>query len=173
MEITKHFDVREFVPKDVYDRFGQQSWQFVSDAIVKMTNFAYDFFTNYYKQKDLTVDHISILINNWHLGGTFENRGLRTIGYINSQVAKGIKTAMLSQHVGGSTNAVDLNIIITYKGGRKLTVNSDEIWSVIFEHQKEFIAAGLTTLEDKSMTKGWTHCDCRHTGLDTLYIVKP
>lgn len=173
METSKHFDVREFVPKEVYDRFGQQSWQFVSDAIVKMTNFAYDFFTDYYKQKDLTVDHISILINNWHLGGTFENRGLRTISYINSQIAKGIKTAMLSQHVGGSTNAVDLNIIITYKGGRKLTVNSDEVWSVIFEHQKEFIAAGLTTLEDKSMTKGWTHCDCRHTGKDSLYIVAP
>jgi len=170
---AKHFDVREFVPKDVYDRFGEQSWQFVSDNIVKLFDFVYDFFTDYYKAKDLTVDHVSVLINNWHLGGQFEHRGLRTVGYINSQVAQGIKTAMLSQHVGGSTNASDFNIIIAYKSGRRLTVNSDEVWNVIFEHQKEFMAAGLTTLEDKSITKGWTHADCRFTGTDSLYIVKP
>ncbi len=168
-----NFDVREFVSKEVFDQFGDKSWQFVSDNIVKVANFTYNFFNTYYKAKDLTIEKVSVMCNNWHYGGQFNNRGLRTVKYINDQVAKGIKTAMLSQHVGGSTNAWDFNIVITYKGGRTLTVNSNEIYDIIVAHEKEFIAAGLTTLENKTMTQGWTHGDCRYTGLDKLNIVNP
>lgn len=166
-------DVRSFVSKEVYSQFGESSWQFVSDNIVRLTSFIESFFTNYYKSKDLTIEKVEVMINNWASGGQFNNRGLRTVKYITDQIAKGIKTAMLSQHVGGSTNAIDFNIVITFKGGRILIVNSNEIWDIIKAHETEFMAAGLTTLEDKSITQGWTHADCRFTGLAHLLIVKP
>jgi hypothetical protein len=166
------FDVRELVPKEVYDTFKESSWQFVSDNIMKLLVFMYNFFTSYYT-KDANVEKISILINNWHIGGPFQNRGLRTVTYIMSQVAKKIKTAMLSQHVGGSTNAIDFNIIVHYKDGRRELINSDKIFDIIIASEKEFLEAGLTTLENKTMTQGWTHADCRYTGLNKIYVVNP
>lgn len=170
---TEKFDVRQFVPKTVYDKYGQNSWWFISDNIVKLADFTESFFETYFKGIDLTIEDVKILINDYHVGGKFENRGLRTVDYINSQLAKGVKTAKLSQHVGGSTNAIDFNIVLVYKGGRQRVLNSDEVWDIIFKNQEVFMAAGLTTLEDKSITKGWTHADCRFTGLDKLLIVKP
>lgn len=172
-DIKKHFVVQEFVPKEVYDQFGQTSWQFVSDNIIKLVIFIYNFFTTYCKANYKDVESISVTINNWHLGGPFSWRCLRTVSYITSQIAKGIKTAMLSQHVGGSSNAVDFNITIKYKDGRKELIDSDKVFDIINSNQEEFMKAGLTTLENKTMTKGWTHGDCRFTGMNKLYIVNP
>jgi hypothetical protein len=169
-------DVREFVPKEVYAVFGEKSWQFVSDNIVKLHTFTNSFFDKHYKAKDLTIDKVIVVCNDYHsklINGTFSYRGLRTVKYINDQVASGKKTAMLSQHVGGSTNAEDINIVIFYKDGRKRIVPSNEVYDTIVANEKVFIGAGLTTLENKTMTSGWTHMDCRFTGLDKLYIVNP
>lgn len=172
-DIIKNFDVREFVPKEVYDMFKERSWQFVSDNVVKMALGIEELFNEICKAEDSKVEKITVLINNWHLGGPFSNRGLRTVSYINSQIAKGIKTAMLSQHVGGSTNAIDFNIIIHYKDGSKVLMSSDKTHDTITSNEKRFMEIGLTTLEDKSITVGWTHGDCRYTGMETVYIVKP
>lgn len=171
-DIKEKFDVREFVPGEVYNVYKEDSWQFVSDNIIKLVVFMYNFFTAYYT-KDSTVEKISIVINNWHVGGSFTWRGLRTVKYIQQQLAAGKKTAMLSQHIGGSTNAIDFNLYVTYKSGKKVIIHSDMVFNIIMEHEKEFMQAGLTTLENKTMTPGWTHADCRFTGLDKLYIVNP
>lgn len=173
----KKLDVRQFVSKEVYGVYGENSWQFVSDSIVKLALFTEDFFDSYYKAdsnyntKNGGIDKVTILINNWASGGQFNNRGLRTVAYINSQVSKGIVTAMLSQHIGGSTNAIDLNIVIHYKNGKTEIIESGNIFDIIRTNEKVFMANGLTTLEDKTMTNGWTHTDCRHTGMDNIYIV--
>jgi hypothetical protein len=169
-------DVRTFVSKEVFAQYGEKSWQFVSDNIVKLYKFTDQFFNDFYKSKDLTIEKVVIVVNDYHtkmLGGTFNNRGLRTVKYINDQIASGKKTAMLSQHVGGSTNAQDINVVIFYKGGRTRVVPSNEVYDTIVANEKVFMAAGLTTLENKTMTNGWTHMDCRFTGLDKLYIVNP
>lgn len=169
-------DVRTFVSKEVFEQYGEKAWQFVSDNIVKLYKFTDQFFNDFYKSKDLTIEKVVIVVNDYHtkmLGGTFNNRGLRTVKYINDQLAKGVKTAMLSQHVGGSTNAKDINVVIFYKGGRTRVVPSNEVYDTILANEKVFMEAGLTTLENKTMTNGWTHMDCRFTGLDKLYIVNP
>lgn len=180
MKPTELFDVREFVPQEVYKQFGEKSWWFVSDNIVKAHTFLHVFFNEYYKAKDATIEKVVIVCNNYHseelikaCGTTFSNRGLRTVRYINDQVAKGVKTATLSQHVGGSTNAEDVNVVIFYKSGRVMVVSSDFIHDVIMANQVKFMEAGITTLESKRITKGWTHLDCRFTGLDHLFIVEP
>jgi len=166
-------DVRKFVSKEVYSVYGAASNQFVSDNIIKLYSFIDSWFTTHFKELDSNVEFVEILINNWHTGGNFNNRGLRTVDYINSQIAKGIKTAKLSQHIGGSTNAIDFNVVLHFKGGKTLVVNSDTIHDLITKNQKVFMDAGLTTLEDKTITQGWTHADCRNTGLTTIHIVKP
>lgn len=171
-DVKQRFDVREFVPKEVHDIYKEGSWQFVSDNIIRLSVFIYNFFTSHYT-KDPSVEKISVMINNWHVGGQFNWRGLRTVKYIQSLINAGKKTATLSQHIGGSTNAIDFNIIVHYKDGRKETVNSDKVYDLIIANQKEFMQAGLTTLENKKMTQGWTHADCRFTGLKELHIVNP
>lgn len=169
----KHFKAQDFVPKEVYTQYGDKSIQFVSDNIIKLADFIYEFFDSYYKKEDSNVEKTSITINNWNNGGSFNNRGLRTVKYINDQIAKGVKTAMLSQHIGGSTNAIDFNVTIHFKGGKSLIINSNDIYDIIIKNEKVFMDAGLTTLENKVMTQGWTHADCRFTGLTNLYIVNP
>lgn len=180
MKLSANSIVQQFVPKEIYKTFGEQSMWFVSDNIVKLYEFLFLFFTNYFKEMDATIEQVEIVINNWHdekliklFAQTFNNRGLRTVQYINSQIEKGIKTAMLSQHVGGSTNAIDFNIVLHYKNGKMAIIPSNVIYDIILKNEKKFMEAGLTTLENKTITKGWTHADCRYTGLKNLLIVNP
>lgn len=172
-KISEHFDVRDFVPKEVYSVYGENSKWFVSHSVVNMAEFIYQFFDKHLKEKDPNIKSIQVLINNWASGGTFNNRGLRTIDYINDQISKGVKTAHLSQHIGGATNAVDFNIIITYMDGKTITMKSNDVRGIILENEKVFLENGLTTLEDEHFAPGWCHADCRWTGLDHILIVKP
>lgn len=142
MEISEHFDIREFIPPEIWSKFGTQSRWFVRPEIV---NFA-EFVRNHFGK--------SVTINNWHTGGSFHYRGLRT-----PECTEG---AANSQH--RYMNAIDLNVS---------GMTSDEVYDHILANEKLFMEAGLTTLEDKAMTKGWTHCDFRNTGLDKILIVKP
>ncbi len=96
----------------------------------------------------------AITINNWHTGGHLQNRGTR-----NPITDVG---AVYSQHK--LMNAVDINVS---------GMNSDEVYDHILANEKLFMSAGLTTMENKSFTKGWTHCDFRITGLDHILIVNP
>lgn len=174
--LSGHFDVQEFVPKQVYDVYGLQSKQFVSNGLVIMAEAIHKFWSDKFIGKEYNgkkVKNISVLINNWHIGGTFNWRGLRTVDYINEQLNKGIKTAKLSQHIGGSANAADHNIILKFEDNTAIVLPSDFVFDTIIENEKYFLEAGLTTLENKKMTQGWTHADCRYTGLEKIFIVNP
>ncbi len=142
MKISEHFDVREFVPKEIWDKWGVNSIWWVNPKLVELAELIRNHF------------NASVTINNWHTGGSFNWRGLRT-----PSCTEG---ASLSQH--RFMNAIDINV-----GGK----NSDEVFDEIFKNQGKFMTIGLTTMEDKSMTKGWTHLDCRNTGKKELLIVKP
>lgn len=173
MKISENFDVREFVSKTIFDKYGVNSKWFVSDNIIKLSEFIYSFFNDHYKNKLKDVSKVSIQINDWHYGGKYQNRGLRTIDYINEQIAKGIKTAKLSQHVGGSTNAIDFNVIVKFNDGKSTLIDSNEVRKIILENEAEFMQAGLTTLEDGAFAPTWCHADCRYTALNKILIIKP
>lgn len=68
----------------------------------------------------------------------------------------------LSQHKFG--NAFDCHI----KG-----LSADGVRQEIMDNEKEFMDAGLTTLESGAYAPTWVHSDCRDTGLDHIFIVKP
>lgn len=174
------FDVRDFVPKEIYLHHGENSKWFVSDSIVKLHKFFHEFFDDYVRKTDTKqeIDSIKAVVNDWAGGGQFNNRGLRTVEYINSQVAAAKAAnkplpAMISQHIGGATNAMDVNILIKMKDGTKHYMDSNLVRKIISENEKAFMDAGLTTLEDGAIATGWCHADCRHTGLPHIFIVRP
>lgn len=167
------FDVREFVPKEVFAKFGEQSKWFVSDNIVKMSAFITDFFDTYCRSKYQSVKEVNVIVNNWSTGGSFNYRALRTVDYINGEVKKGIQTAMLSQHIGGATNAIDFNVTVTTIDGKTITLDSNDVRNIILQNEKAFMDAGLTALESGHFAPTWCHADCRHTGLPHIFIVEP
>lgn len=93
-------------------------------------------------------------VNTWHTGGQFENRGFRLPGSTTG--------ALLSQHKFG--RAFDWNVA---------GMTPDEIRADILANQEEWMANGLTTIEDGKYAPTWVHGDSRWTGLDAILIVKP
>jgi len=86
--MSTYFKTQEFVPKAIYQKYGENSLWFVDPRIVKLANFTRSFFGK------------PVTINNWHTGGSYNYRGFRdpecTIG------------AKLSQHRFG--RAIDINV---------------------------------------------------------------
>ena len=95
-----------------------------------------------------------MMINNWHIGYSYQNRGYR---HPESSVG-----ASEGQHRFG--RALDFNI----KG-----LSSDQVYDEILANEKDFMLAGITTLENKQYAKTWTHMDIRNTGSANILIVNP
>ncbi len=95
-----------------------------------------------------------LYINNWFWGGPRQNRGFRTP---NTRVG-----ALYSQHKLGA--AFDCNV----KG-----MSPDDVRQEILDNSAEFMAAGLTTLEDPAFAPTWIHSDIRRTEMDEILIVRP
>lgn len=87
-KLSTYFRLEEFVPEEIYAKFGASSIWFVDRSIVLLSDFIRDRFGKF------------MTINNWHSGGSLNYRGFRppdcTIG------------ATLSQHKFKS--AIDFNI---------------------------------------------------------------
>jgi hypothetical protein len=84
----KYFKIQEFIPKEIYNRFGEYSIYKLDERILITA----DQIREYFNQK--------MIINNWFEGGNFEYRGYRPENYINQ--------AKYSSHYFGK--AIDFNI---------------------------------------------------------------
>ena len=63
---SEFFSVKELVCKHVYDRYGEASAMFLDDKLIETINTV--------REKILCAP---MTVNNWHLGGSFSQRGLR------------------------------------------------------------------------------------------------
>ena len=63
---SKFFSVKELVCKHVYDRYGEAAAMFLDDKLIETINTV--------REKILRAP---MTVNNWHLGGSFTQRGLR------------------------------------------------------------------------------------------------
>lgn len=153
MKISKNFDIREFVPKHIWDQFGVKSTWFVNSKIVHIAEFYKTFWLAYYKNKlgNDKVANVLIQVNTWMLGGQQEWRGLRT--------EKCTQGATNSQH--RFMNAFDCEIIIVMADGSKVEADYKEVHQVIKANETEFMANGVTCVEDVKIATGWLHTDCR------------
>lgn len=59
------FDVREFVPPEIWQQFGEKSVWFIDMKLVEFLEWVYKHFG------------IKPVVNNWHEGGQFKYRGFR------------------------------------------------------------------------------------------------
>lgn len=75
--VPSFFNVKEFVPPEVYSSLGEQSWQVVDPRLV----WTMEQIRCYYKKP--------VTINNWHTGGKFQYRGFRPRNYVATSAAFG------------------------------------------------------------------------------------
>lgn len=145
---SKYFDIREFVDKKTWDMLGHKSAWMIDPKIVAVC--------------DLLREKIGlpVKINTWH----YAKKGQPV--YVDSGFrAKWSNVgAMLSQHRTG--RAADVKVD---------GIKPVQIQQLIAANEAEFIAAGLTAMENVSYTPTWCHLDCRprlmeHEG---LLIVNP
>jgi len=131
---SKWFDCREFVDQRTFGILGVSSAWMIDPAIVRVC--------------DLLREKagVPVVINNWHFvkpqQQTYKSSGFR---------ATWDRTGgILSQHRLG--RAADVKV---------LGMSPEQVHALIFAHEEEFKAAGLTTLESLKYTKTWVHVDCR------------
>ena len=65
MKLNDYFDVREFVPPQIWNKFGEKSIWFIDPKVVEIATAYREFFK------------VPIVINNWYIGGQFSYRGYR------------------------------------------------------------------------------------------------
>lgn len=157
MKVAKNFDIREFVPQLLWEQFRDKSIWFVNPTIIKLAQFNKDFFSEYFGKE------VSVIINDWLWGGRYQFSGFR----FPDSLKRDSETTF---HQGGLCSATDNKY--RFKETRE-TIDPDEIRKIILEHESEFMAKGLTTLESGEFAPTWVHQDCRNTLLDHILIVKP
>lgn len=155
MKVSENFDIREFVPKSIWDKFKSKSTWFVSPVVVGLAQFYKDWFTAYYKENysgDKTVESVIITVNNWH----YKSGGHQYRGFRPPETKVGAK---LSQH--RFCNAFDCDIHIKFTDGTRQEASYTEIHKIINANAKVFMEKGLTTLEHPKDAPTWLHSDCR------------
>ena len=143
MKISPHFDIEEFVPQQIHQIYGDQSVWFIDIRLVEGMEWLRAYF------------NASIIINNWHQSGPFQNRGFRSPAATTG--------ARLSQHKFG--RACDFNVV-----GIKPDQVYDRLvadWGEVSKH------TFFTTMEDKADTPSWSHIDGRVHKEQGVLIVKP
>lgn len=112
------FKIQEFVPKDIYEKYGDTSWRFICPELFSLAETVKDFF-----------DGAPVTINDWLWGGSLNYRGFRP-----PDCGVG---APLSAHKRGM--AIDFDV----RGVDSLQVQKD-----IEDNWPVFFSAGATAMED-------------------------
>lgn len=129
-KLKKNFDIRELVCPHCYKKFGEGSWQFLSTELLStLYKLRYEIFQQ------------PIIINNWHKGGKYDERGLRCNM---CSIVNGKKSVYLSAHCLGK--AIDFNV------GK---LKSEEVFPVIKYNAHRFDYP----IRVERGTNGWTHID--------------
>lgn len=141
---SKHFKIQELVSEAVYKKYGEKSWLFIDEKLIKTL--------------DLLREHFNspITINNWLWGGELQQRGLRTNldQLVKDKTNKNIM--YVSQHVLGK--AVDLNV----KG-----LTTQEVYDEIIKNKDKFYL--ISRLENIKNTPTWVHIDVANQDEFTIF----
>lgn len=140
--LSKHFNIEEFVPKPIFDRYMANSKWFIDPKLIAIAEFIREEF------------ELPVIINNWHAGGKFQERGYR--------VPTTETGARYSQHKFG--RAIDINV---------KDIPAAEVSEWVIASFPSLKPLGLTTIENPTSTPTWTHIDVRWTGMNELLVVNP
>ncbi len=150
MKVSPNFDIREFVPPEIWIRFGENSTWFIDEKTVKVAEFYKDFFSRYFKNKiGQELKAVIIKVNDWQWGGPRKYSGFRP-----PDCTTGVA---LSQHRFKS--AFDCEIILVFHSGRREEVDYLEIHKIIQEYEQTFLENGVSRIESVKIATGWLHTD--------------
>lgn len=132
---SKYFKIQELVSKAVYEKYGEKSWEFIDERLIKTL--------------DLLREHFNkpITVNNWIFGGNLHQRGLRAN---KDEIVKSKSDYYISQHCLGK--AVDLNV----KG-----MTAQEVYEEILKNKSKFPL--ISRIENIKNTPTWVHIDVANT----------
>ena len=134
----KYFKAEELVDKETFQKFGENSFMFFDIRLLKTLDGIREFFG-----KPITV-------NNWHVGGTMDSRGLRTI--------KDKTGAPYGQHRFG--RAADLSV----QG-----MTAEEVRQEIIKNQDKPPFDEIIAME---LNVSWVHIDFRNINYKGIYLFK-
>jgi hypothetical protein len=130
------FKLYEMVCPEVYNKFGDMAWQFFDDKIVVNIDWV---------RRTLNKP---ITINNWHEGGSFDQRGLRCIQCKIVSDACHQGQVYVSPHILGKAFDYDVEGITADEVRVWIALNKDKLpYPIRFEENVE-----------------WVHMDCEDTG---------
>ncbi len=133
-----HFDIEELVDRQTYKKWGEKAWMFFRpETLISLDNIRKHF-------------QRPVWVNNWSIGGDFQNRGLR-LSY--SMVGD-----EYSQHRFG--NGFDLDV---------QDMKAEEVRQEILIHKDAPLLIGIMCLETNI---SWVHFDCRNIE-DRIRLIKP
>lgn len=130
-KLKQNFNVRELVCPHCYNKFGDNSWQFLSTQLLS-TLYALRYI----------IFNKPITVNNWHNGGAFDERGLRCN---QCSLVKNKKDVYLSAHVLGQ--AIDFNV----KG-----MSTEDVYKEIRQNVDKF----EYPIRMEITHGNWNHIDC-------------
>ncbi len=131
MKISDHFDIEEFVPPSLFKLFGARSVWYFDKELVQVAELIRE-----------CVGNTPVILNNWHRGGEYEYRGFRP-----RACTVGVSYSM-------------------HRLGKAIDVSSKlytprQIMARINTRKAEFLALGITTIENLDDTPTWVHLDRR------------
>ena len=145
---SKYFKIQELVSKAVYEKYGEKSWEFIDERLIKTL--------------DLLREHFNapITINNYKWGGNLTQRGIRCIEcrLVKERLEEGRPYA--STHY--TFQALDINV----KGW-----SAKDVYEEILKNQKKF--KHIKRMENIAYTPTWTHIDNKDVGKTGIYIFNP
>ncbi len=132
-----NFQPFELVDKQTLERFKGDIWFLFNSRVL----IALDGIRNYFKR--------SVIVNNWHDGGSFQHRGYRT--------HESKDWSQYSQHCG---NAIDCDVE---------DMKADDVRKEIIDNKDNVYFYLITCLE---VGINWIHFDCRNIE-NRILLVKP
>jgi len=148
MKVSNNFVIQEFVPSQIYGIFGggEKCLWYIDPRIIQAVQLLRD------------ILDTPIMVNNWHKGGTLDERGYR--------MPRTKTGGDISQHKYG--RACDLSSQ-KYKPAQIL-----EAMRANFDKFKEL---EVLTVENLTFTPTWVHMDCRPAlsiyPMNDFFIVDP
>lgn len=139
----KYFDLREVVSKQVYQRYGQQAWQFFDPRLLAVV---------VWLRKQMGIP---LVCNNWANGGTLAQRGFRS----NLEPIVAVKTRLNELYCSAHTRGQGIDL----SSGRA-TANEIREW---IRMHREDLPFPIRLESDKSAPT-WVHIDVCNTGTDPI-----
>lgn len=133
-QVSQFFNVKELVCPHVYERFGEDSWQFLDERLLHTL-----FTIRLYLDKP-------IIVNNWAKGGSYSQRGLRCNVCPLVKEKTSLEKVYVSAHIQGK--AVDFHVP---------GLTTEEVHDFIVGIQRQL----PYPIRIERGTDGWTHIDTR------------